>query len=120
MNLKKWSSLKKYFFKLFKFFKLSFVTIRTFEAMTLQQGLLFFQVVSTSGNHLQTDKKRRILRKMGAGYFKALNDSDFSDPDEILVVKSNRKIDENSIDDFLTGDDGESRSPTLYDAGFQV
>jgi hypothetical protein len=57
---------------------------------------------------------------MGAGYFKALNDSDFSDPDEILVVKSNRKVDDNSTDDFLTGDGTESRSPTYYDAGFQV
>jgi len=49
--------------------------------------ICYLQVVSTSGNHLETDKKRRILRKMGPGYFKALNDSDFSDPDEILVVK---------------------------------
>ena len=58
---------------------------------------------------------------MGAGYFKALNDSDFSDPDEILVVKGNRRIDDASTDEFLTGDDrAESRSPTLYDAGFQV
>lgn len=67
-----------------------------------------------------TEKKRRILKKTGPGYFKALNDSDFSDPDEILVVKGSRKIDENSVDDFLTVDDQESRSPTLYDAGFQV
>ena len=67
-----------------------------------------------------SDHKRRILKKTGPGYFKALNDSDFSDPDEILVVKGSRKIDENSVDDFLTVDDQESRSPTLYDAGFQV
>ena len=80
-------------------------------------------MAATSGNNLQTDKKLRMLRKMGPGYFKALNDSDFSDPDEILVVKGNRKVmagDDNSGDDFMTVDDRESRSPTLYDAGFQV
>ena len=77
--------------------------------------------MSTSGHHLQADQKRRILQKMGAGYFKALNDSDFSDPDEILVVKANRRIEDNSTDDFLEGDNrAQSRSPTFYDAGFQV
>jgi hypothetical protein len=69
---------------------------------------------------LLAEKKQRILRRMGPGYFKALNDSDFSDPDEILVVKSGQKADDNSIDDFMTTDDRETRSPTLYDAGLQV